>query len=121
MRDWVAQGELLAEEKDRRALMDMIAASYTDARGNERDDIENLFRVYFLRQNNVSLLISIDDIEVYGDSAAQLTMTVGMAATNEGTLGFSADAYNFEMELERRDDEWLLYSARWGEVGQELR
>ena len=53
VRQWVADGQQLAEEKDRNALVDMISPTYTDARGNERDDIENMFRIYFLRQHNI--------------------------------------------------------------------
>lgn len=121
IRAWVATGQGLAEEKDRRSLMDMISPSYRDARGYERDDIENMFRAYFLRQNNIELITSIDDIRVFGDTAAELDLTVGMAGTNDGVLGFSANAYNFEMELVREDDEWILISARWGEVGGEIR
>jgi hypothetical protein len=79
-----------------------------------------MFRLYFMRMNSIELLTSIDDIRVFGDSAAELDMTVGMAATNDGVLGFSADAYNFEMELILDDDEWLLISGRWGEVGGEI-
>lgn len=119
MRAWVAEGQRLAEEKDRNGLMDLISPAYADARGNERGDIENMFRVYFLRQNNIQLLTSIEDIRVFGDDAAELDLTVGMAAANEGTFGFSADAYNFEMELIRDGDDWLLISGRWGEVGGE--
>jgi hypothetical protein len=48
-------------------------------------------------------------------------LDVGMAGTNDGVLGFSADAYRFEMQLEKEDDDWLLMSARWGEIGGELR
>lgn len=121
IRAWVATGQSLAEEKERRSLMDMISPSYRDARGNERDDIEDMFRVYFLRQNNISLLTSIEEIRVFGDTAAELDMIVGMAGTNDGVLGFSADAYKFEMELVREDDEWILIAARWGEVGAEVR
>ena len=114
IRAWVSKGEELAEAKDRRALVDMISESYTDARGNNRDDIENMFRVYFMRQNKVVLITNIEELNVYGDSAARLVLSVGMAGTNEGTLGLSADAYRFEMEFELEDDEWLLTSARWG-------
>lgn len=121
IRAWVATGQRLAEEKERRSLLDMISPSYRDARGNERDDVENMLRVYFLRQNHIELLTSIEDIRVFGDTAAELDMTVGMAGTNDGVLGFSANAYNFEMELVREDDEWILISARWGEVGAEVR
>ena len=46
---------------------------------------------------------------------------VGMAGQNESVLGFSADAYRFQLELERDSDDWLLISARWAELGEELR
>lgn len=121
VRSWVEQGQLAAEKKDRRALVDMISPTYTDGRDYSRDDIENLFRVYFLRQHKVSLLTRIKDVRVYDDSAAELILDVGMAGTNDGVLGFSADAYRFEMELEKDDDDWLLISARWGEIGEDLR
>jgi len=75
LRAWVDRGHEAAEGKDRGALMDMIAPTYSDARGNSRNDIENLFRFYFLRAEKVGLLVSIDDISVFDDSAAQATGT----------------------------------------------
>ena len=119
VRAWVAEGQRLAEEKDRNGMMDLISPAYADARGNEPDDIENMFRYYFLRQNSIKLLTKIDDIRVFGDDAAEVDLTIGMAGTNDGTLGFSANAYNFEIELVRDNDDWLLISGRWGEVGDE--
>ena len=98
----------------------MISDAYVDARGNDRADIENMLRVYFLRQHKIGLLTKIEDITVYGDTAAKLDMTVGMAGTNDGVLGFSADAYRFELELEKDGNDWQLIAARWGELGDEL-
>jgi hypothetical protein len=121
LRSWVRQGEEFAEARNRGELIDMISPHYTDARGNSRDDIGDLFRLYFLRQKNVALITRIDELEVYGGSAAKLVLSVGMAGKNEGTFGFSADAFEFEMEFELDDDEWLLTSARWAELGEELR
>ena len=120
VRAWVALGYQLAEDKDRGALMDMISPSYADARGNEKSDIENMFRVYFLRANGISLLPKIDDVRIFGDTAAEVDLTVGMAATNDGVLGFSADAYQFELELVQDGDDWLLISGQWGELGDEI-
>jgi hypothetical protein len=120
IRAWVAEGQRLAEEKERNALVDMISPAYRDGRGNERDDVENMFRVYFMRQNNIELVTSIEDIRVFGDTAAELDLMVGMAGTNDGVLGFSANAYNFELELVREGGEWLLIAGRWGEVGGEI-
>lgn len=121
VRAWVSQGVELAEQKDRRGLVDMISPAYTDARGNSRGDIENMLRVYFLRQHSVALLTRIDELRIVGETIAELELTVGMAGTNDGVLGFSADAYRFEMELERDGDDWRLLSARWAELGENPR
>lgn len=120
LRAWVAAGMEAAKNKERRDLVGLISKSYADARGNERSDIENLLRVYFLRQHRIALLSTIEEITVYGATAAKMVMTVGMAGTNDGVLGFSADAYRFEFELEKDADEWQLIAARWGELGDEL-
>lgn len=120
LRAWVADGMEAARNKERRELVGMISRSYSDARGNERGDIENLLRVYFLRMSNIKLLSTIEEITVYDDTAAEIVMTIGMAGTHEGVLGFSADAYQFELELEKDSDEWQLIAARWGELGDEV-
>lgn len=121
IRRWVERGQEAAEMQQRRKLVGMISSAYADARGNERGDIENMFRLYFLRQDSILLLTSIKEIRIIGDSAAEVELTVGMAGMHEGVLGFSADAYRFALELERDGDEWQLISARWGELGRELR
>ena len=121
VRAWVAAAEAAAEEKDRQALLAMIGENYTDSRGYDLPQINDLLRYYFLRQKSVGLVSTINDIEVMGDTAALVNLTVVMAGTNADALGISADAYNFELELENSEDEWMLIGARWGEVGQEMR
>jgi hypothetical protein len=121
LRAWVAAGIEAAENKERRALVDMLSSSYADNRGHGREDINRLLRAYFLRQDSIALLPRIEEITVYDRTAAKIVMTVGMAGTNDGVLGFSADAYRFALELEKDADDWQLISARWGELGHELR
>jgi len=121
LRAWVATGVESAENKKRRDVMSMISPAYADARGNEKSDIENMLRVYFLRQNSIALLPKINEITIYDDTAASVDVTVGLAGTNDGVLGFSADAYRFELELTKDGDEWQLISARWGELGGEIK
>lgn len=120
LRQWVSRGQAAVEAKERSDLVDMISPAYADSRGSDRGDIENMLRLYFFRQNSISLLTKIDEIRLYGETAAEIELTVGMAGTSEGVFGFSADAYRFELELESDDDDWLLISARWGELGEEL-
>ena len=121
LRAWVDEGIEAAEGKERRRLVGMVSPAYTDGRGNERSDIEDLLRVYMFRQNRIVLLPDIEEITVYDDTAAMIVMTVAMAGTNDGVLGFSADAYRFALELEKHAGEWRLISARWGELGDEIR
>lgn len=121
LRTWVAEAEEAAENKDRGALLDKISGNYADARGNNRDEIGKLFRVYMLRQQSITILTKIDEIELLGDTAADVALTVGMAGTNNRAFGLNADAYRFELELEKDGSDWLLIGARWGEVGYELR
>lgn len=120
LRDWVARAEQAAENKDRGELMDMISPAYTDPRGNSRDDIGNMLRFYFLRQNSIALLTRIDQITVHGGTAADLALQVGLAGTDDNLLGFDADAYRVEMELELDDDQWRLISAKWGQIGEDV-
>ena len=120
IRSWLEAGENAAEDKDRRALMKMVAPGYSDSKGNDRADIENMLRFYFLRQSSVTLLSKIDSLEVYDGTAAEVRMTIGMAGGNDAALGFSADAYRFAFELELIDDEWQLKSARWGRLGEDI-
>lgn len=121
LRAWVEQGQIAAESKQRGRLLDMVSPAYVDARGYDRDDIGSLLRAYFLRQNSISLMTSIKDVRVFADSAAEIDMTIGLAGRNDSALGFSATAYHFAFELQREDDDWLLISAQWGRLGEELR
>ena len=121
VRAWVRAMHEAAEEKERNDIVAGISPAYIDARGNSRDDIDKLLRVYFFRQNTVTLLSNIDEVKVIGGTAAEVSIAVGMAGTNNSALGISADAYRFELELELDGDDWLLISARWGELGEQLR
>jgi hypothetical protein len=127
LRQWVGAVEAAAENKARGEILDLIAPSYNDARGHSREDIEKRLMLYFLREQRIALVTSIDDIRIEGGTAASLTVMVGMAGTSDSAaLGLSADAYRFELELEATESpasyrDWQLLSARWGELGAPAR
>lgn len=120
LRVWIERGHKAVEAKDRRELLGMISPAYEDARGYSRDDIANMLSAYFLRQHKISLLTAITDIRDIGNSAVEIELTAGLAGTNDGTLGFSANAYRYEFKLQRDDDDWRLISAKWARLGDEL-
>lgn len=121
VRSWVERGVAAAEAKERGTLMDMISPAYADARGYNRARIGDMLRVYFLRMSTIELITSVDEIDVMGDSAAEVLVTVGMAGKRDNLLGFSADAYQFSLELEKGSGDWSLISARWGQLGKEMK
>ena len=121
LRTWVDDMELAAEDKDRGAMLEKISEAYADARGNTRKDLGETLLVYFLRQQSLAFVSTIDSILVSGETAAEILLTVAMVGTNEGSFGLSADAYRFELELENIDSEWFLIGAKWGELGRDLR
>jgi len=120
LRQWVNTGQEAVQAGDRRGLLRLISPAYADARGLGREDIDDRLRVYFLRQHSIKLLTKIDAIRLHGETAADIDLRVGMAGKNDSVLGFTADAYQFQLELERDGGRWFLISARWGELGEKL-
>ena len=120
LRQWVAEAEAAAEDLDRRGLVAMVSDSYADSRGNDRDAIDKTLRFYFLRQKSVELVMKIDELTIIDETAAEVLVTAAGVGITTQALGVNADAYQFSLELEKDDDEWMLIGARWGELGQEL-
>ena len=120
IRAWVDAMQEDAENERRRDILSRISEGYTDRRGNDKEAINNVLRAWFLRKDGITMLVSVEDIEVIADTAANVRLTVGMAGTGAGMFGISADAYRFELELGDSDDGWELLSARWGELGAPL-
>jgi hypothetical protein len=120
LRGWVDAAETAAEDLDRRTLVSMISENYADARGNDRDGLDRLLRLYFLQQKTVALVMTIDELTVSDESAAEIMLTVAGIGTTGRAFGVNADAYQFSLELENVNDEWKLIGASWGELGQPL-
>lgn len=120
LRQWIADAEAAAEDLDHRAILAMVSQNYADARGNDRDSIDKLLRLYFLRQKSVELVMKIDELTVIDDSAGEILVTAAGIGTTTRALGVNADAYQFSLELEKDNDEWMLIGAQWGQLGQEL-
>jgi len=120
LRQWIAQAEAAAEDLDRRELLAMVSDAYADGRGNDRVAVDKILRFYFLRQKSVELVLKIDELNVIDETAAEVLVTAVGVGTTTRALGVNADAYQFSLELEKDDDEWMLIGARWGELGQEL-
>ena len=126
IRDWIGFVAEAAEEQQAGEILDLISKAYSDGHGNTHDDIGRLLRLHFLRQQELVLLTTIDNVVINAGTAAAAEVIVGMAGSDRGMLGFRADAYEFELEFEADSNptsyrDWRLVSARWGELGTPLR
>lgn len=120
LRQWIGEAEAAAERLDRRGLLAMVSENYADARGNDREAIDKLLRLYFLRQKSVELVMKVEDLTVIGESAAEILVTAAGVGTTTRAFGINADGYRFALELEKDDGRWMLIGARWGQLGQAL-
>lgn len=121
LRLWVEEMAAAAEDKDRGAMLARISENYADARGNSRKDTGDKLLLYFLRQQSVTYIATIDEMKISDGSAAEMRVTVAMAGTGSGVFGLTANAYRFELELEKVDTDWLLIGAKWNQLGRDLR
>lgn len=115
---WISDAAAAFEAGDRRELLGMISDNYADSRGHERDDIDRLLRLHFLRNPDSAVAAKIDDVTIIAGTAASVSLTAGVLGDDGGTFGFSADAWNLELELEKNGDDWLLIGARWSNPGE---
>ena len=120
LRQWVADAEAYAEDLDRRGLVGMISENYADGRGNDKEGVNRILLGYFLRQKSVEFVTRIDELTIIDETAAEILVTAAGVGTTTSALGFNADTYQFALELEKDDDDWMLIGARWGEPGEEL-
>lgn len=120
VREWLSAAQSAAEAKERRKLMGMVSEGYRDGRGYGRGNVETMLTAYFFRQKSVQVVASVEEVRVFGDTAAEVDVTIGLAGSNDGVLGFSASAYNMSLELQQESGDWMLISARWGRVGEKL-
>ena len=121
LRDWVDRGEAAVGREDRRELMAMVSPVYADGRGNSREDLERLLRLVFLRQDNVTVVTRIEELDIHDGTAADIVLTTAVAGWDESLLGFDADALRIHFELEHDGGDWRLTAARWGRLGETLR
>ena len=116
VRAWLEAAETAVEERDRGRLIEMIAEHYVDAHGNDRDAVDQRLRLYFLRNRNILIASTIEELEIVGGTAAHVVLTAGLAGTDANAFGLRADAYRFDLELVEEDGEWLLIGADWSEL-----
>lgn len=117
VREVIERAEQRAEARDLSSLMELVSESYSDMRGNDRQQIRDYLRGYFLVNQSVHLLTRIESLEFPADELARARITVGMLGRQgEEDWNLAADLYEFEIELLREGGEWKVRHADWQRV-----
>jgi hypothetical protein len=113
VRDVIARGEALAEERDVSGIATLVSKEYSDARGFDKRELTNYLRGYFVLHQSVNLLVRIDSVEFPADRLAQVELTVGMLGRRgeAESWDLAADLQTLEVELLDEDGEWRVIRA----------
>ena len=116
LRELMSEAERAAEARNTGFFRDLVATSYKDARGNDRNQIIDLVRGYFFTHSNVEIVSRIEEIELAGSDAAIIvvqTGLVGQQAGRSGIGGLDGQLYRLELELIKTNREWQIIGASW--------
>ena len=108
----ILRAEEAAESRDVGDIRPLISSEYSDKRGYDKDQIQDLLRLLFLTHQSIHLAVHVESIEWPSADVAKVVALVGMADTAD--ILPDVDLYQFDVELENQGDgEWLLVKADW--------
>ena len=116
IRALLAAAEEAAEARDAGFFAELLGTSYRDARGNGRDEALRMIRGYFIANQRVAIVSSVDEVRLEGADAARAVVHAGMLGQRSGAgliAGVDAELYRFELELVNDDGDWRIIGATW--------
>jgi hypothetical protein len=105
VREVFAGAESAAEDRDASDVLAFVADDYEDANGNDKTQLQNFLRGYFLANPKIELLVNVDSLEFPADGLAQAKLTVTRVSLSE------PDRLHLAVELRRTGGEWRVKRA----------
>ncbi len=112
----VESAEAAAQSRDTSYFRDLVAESYVDNRGNDRERVISLIRGYFLVNQDIDVVTRLQSVELHGRDAANVVMLAGILGRRpgEGILpGFDGRLYRLDLELVESGGDWQVIGASW--------
>lgn len=98
-----------ASARDTGYFRGVVADSYVDSRGNDRDRVIDMIRGFFLVNSRIDAAAEIVSVQWSGTESARLVV----AARIDGNTGSMSP--QLEIELLRDGSDWAVIGARWEE------
>lgn len=118
LRELVAAAEAAAEARDTGHFRGLISDDYADRRGRSKRDLIDTLRLYFLANSSVEVLNRVEQVELLGDDAAELTLQSALIGRGSGALDIDGDAFRIELELVRERGDWRIIGSDWERILQ---
>lgn len=108
--------EVAAESRDVGELVDLVSPHYRDAYANDREEVAQRIRGYFVLNQSIHLLTRIQDVSFSSADEARATVLVGMVGRDADAANawqLAAELYEFDIALLRENGEWQVSWAEW--------
>ena len=117
VRDTLSGMQEAAQARSMSDFMQHVADDYSDHKGNNKETIERLMQLLFVRNQSINIFTLIQSIEVQNEIAA-VEISTAMASRgidlSQETNRLKADTYHFSVVLrEAGEGEWLVQSVSW--------
>jgi hypothetical protein len=112
----IESAEAAAESRDTGFFRDVLAESYIDDRGNDRERMVDFLRGYFLANQQIDVVTRLQSVELQGRDAAEVVVLAGILGRRpaEGVLqGFDGRLYRLDLELIESGGNWRVIGASW--------
>jgi hypothetical protein len=116
----VAAAEAAAEERDTGHFRRLVSSDYVDASGRRKQDLIDFLRLYFVANADIEVLTRVENVEIFGDDAAELTLQSALLGRGQGrsAFGVDGDLYRIDLELVRESGDWRIIGADWERILQ---
>jgi hypothetical protein len=111
------------EKKDISSLMDLLSDDYTDYRGRDKSQTKDMVQTYFREFRGIVVHVLSTRIDEVGVDEAHVrtdaALSSGAAKALRRLVPVSTDNYRFEIELIKKQGQWLIRYAEWKHIGIE--
>ena len=116
IREVLTAAETAAEARDGGFFRGLLAPTYADSRGNDRAQMIDSIRGYFLAHSNIEIVTTIDEIVLDSADGASVVLHAGIVAKRAGQPllgGLNGELQRVQLQLSRQDSDWQVTAASW--------
>lgn len=115
LRAMILDIEAATESRDTGFFREVIAESYQDSHGNDRERAIDVIRGFFLVNSRIEAIVRVQDVILDGAQSAEVSLQLALLSEAGGRslLGVDGDFYFVDLEFLRIGGDWRIIGAGW--------